>query len=73
MTSPHKERAKQVISADEPVTDSYVQTVPDKCDRIVWRGRYIHLSVGQETTPQPSEDEISSRTELCSSQKKPGG
>ena len=43
-------------SADEPVTDSYVQTVPDKCDRIVWRGRYIHLSVGQETTPQPSED-----------------
>ena len=41
---------------DEPVTDSYVQTVPDKCDRIVWRGRYIHLSVGQETTPQPSED-----------------
>ena len=44
-------------SADEPVTDSYVQTVPDKCDRIVWRGRYIHLSVGQETTPQPSADE----------------
>ena len=43
-------------SADEPVTDSYVQTVPDKCDRIVWRGRYIHLSVGQETTTQPSED-----------------
>ena len=44
-------------SADEPVTDSYVQTVPDKCDRIVWRGRYIHLSVGQETTPQPSYDD----------------
>ena len=43
-------------SADEPVTDSYVQTVPDKCDRIVWRGRYIHLSVGQETTPQPADD-----------------
>ena len=44
-------------SADEPVTDSYVQTVPDKCDRIVWRGRYIHLSVGQETTPQPADDD----------------
>lgn len=43
-------------SADEPVTDSYVQVVPDKCDRIVWRGRYIHLSVGQKTTPQPSYD-----------------
>lgn len=22
----------------EPLTDSYVQTVPDHCDRIVWRG-----------------------------------
>ena len=44
-------------SADGPVTDSYVQTVPDKCDRIVWRGRYSHLSVGQETTLQPSEDD----------------
>ena len=43
-------------SADVPMTDNYVQTVPDKCDRIVWRGRYTHLSVGQKTTPQPSED-----------------
>jgi len=25
-------------------TDGYVQTVPDKCDRIVWRNRYWHLS-----------------------------
>lgn len=30
-------------SAIAPLTDSYIQTVPDKCDRIVWRGRYYHL------------------------------
>ena len=24
-------------------TDGYVQPVPDKCDRIVWRNRYYHL------------------------------
>ncbi len=27
----------------EPTTDHFVQKVPDKCDRIVWRGKYIHL------------------------------
>lgn len=26
-----------------PLTDSYVQNVPDKCDRIVWRNNYYHL------------------------------
>lgn len=24
--------------------DGYVAQVPDKCDRITWRGRYYHLS-----------------------------
>ena len=24
-------------------TDGYVQPVPDKCDRIVWRNKYYHL------------------------------
>lgn len=28
-----------------PLTDSFVQTVPDKCDRIVWRGNYHHLPI----------------------------
>lgn len=28
---------------EEPLSESYIQTVPDKCDRIVWRGRYYHL------------------------------
>ena len=28
---------------EELATDHFVQRVPDKCDRIVWRGKYIHL------------------------------
>jgi len=34
----------------EPLTDSYIQTVPDRCDRIVWRNRYYHLPLS-ETAP----------------------
>jgi hypothetical protein len=30
-------------SATAPLSKDYVQTVPDKCDRIVWRGNYYHL------------------------------
>lgn len=30
-------------SVTAPATESYVQPVPDKCDRIVWRGHYYHL------------------------------
>ena len=33
------EQAEEV----EPLTNSYVQHVPDKCDRIIWRNQYIHL------------------------------
>lgn len=29
----------------DALTDTYVQQVPDKCDRIVWRGRYYHLPI----------------------------
>lgn len=29
----------------EPLTETYIQTVPDKCDRIVWRGAYHHLPI----------------------------
>lgn len=28
--------------------DSYVQRVPDKCDRVVWRNEYIHLPTKKE-------------------------
>ncbi len=27
----------------EPLSETYIQTVPDKCDRIIWRGHYYHL------------------------------
>ncbi len=40
------------VVAGEPLTDSYVQMVPDKCDRIVWRNHYYHLPL---TTPQPTQ------------------
>lgn len=29
----------------EALTDTYIQQVPDKCDRIVWRGSYYHLPI----------------------------
>ena len=29
----------------EPETESFVQTVPDYCERIVWKGTYIHLPI----------------------------
>lgn len=29
----------------EPLTTTYVQPVPDHCDRITWRGRYFHLPI----------------------------
>jgi len=30
-------------TAGEALTSSYVQRVPDQCDRIVWRGKYMNL------------------------------
>lgn len=44
-------RLRDIIEATpeyQPVTTSFVQVVPDKCDRIVWRNRYIHLPISQE-------------------------
>lgn len=40
--------------AGQPLTDSYVQMVPDKCDRIVWRNHYYHLP----PAPQPTQAHI---------------
>ena len=40
------------VSADPlPLTDTYVQPVPDKCDRITWRGQYYHLPVSSQSQP----------------------
>lgn len=40
--------------AGEPLTKSYVQVVPDKCDRIVWRNNYYHLPIKQQR-PQAAD------------------
>jgi hypothetical protein len=37
----------------EPLTSTYVQTVPDKCDRIVWRNHYYHLPINPAPVAQP--------------------
>ncbi len=38
-----------------PPTNSYVQVVPDKCDRIVWRGHYFHLPISSTSKPEQAE------------------
>ena len=48
-----RELANAPESEPEPLTDSFAQTVPDKCDRVVWRGHYYHLKEGTEK-PAPS-------------------
>jgi hypothetical protein len=42
--------------AQEPLTDGYVQLVPDKCDRIVWRTRYFHLPIAN--TPPAAQPAV---------------
>ena len=38
------QREKAELTKDaEPLSTTFIQTVPDKCDRIVWRGDYFHL------------------------------
>lgn len=33
------------MNGSNPPTEGFVQRVPDKCDRIVWRGDYYHLPI----------------------------
>lgn len=40
----------------EPLTDYYVQKVPDKCDRITWRGSYYALPL-----PELAGDNVPAR------------
>ena len=39
-----------------PLTSSFVQTVPDKCDRIVWRNNYYHLPMAAAPKAAPADD-----------------
>lgn len=41
--------------AGEPLTEGYVQIVPDKCDRIVWRNAYYHLPLAAAPTPDSKD------------------
>ena len=43
----------------EPLSKDYVQTVPDKCDRIVWRNRYYHLP--ELSSPSATADKDAER------------
>jgi hypothetical protein len=38
----------------------YIATVPDNCDRIIWRGRYHHLPL----TQQPAQQEINMNNQV---------
>lgn len=44
----------------EPLTDYYVQKVPDKCDRITWRGSYYALPelAGDNVLPELAGDNV---------------
>lgn len=43
--------SKDRTARAEALTTTYVQQVPDHCDRITWRGSYFHLPIA---TPQAS-------------------
>lgn len=40
-----------VAPASAPLTETYVQEVPDHCDRIVWRGYFYALPPGRPVQP----------------------
>ena len=46
------ERATPPAEQQAPATEGYVQPVPDKCDRITWRGRYYHLPLTEQAAPR---------------------
>ena len=46
---------RALCATAEPLTDTYVQRVPDKCDRIIWRNAYYDLPL---KVPQPVNDAI---------------
>ena len=48
--------AIEQMEKQETLTDSFVQQVPDKCDRIVWRGSYYHLPPAAQPAPVQEPD-----------------
>lgn len=47
-----------------PLTDTYVQKVPDKCDRIVWRGAYYGLPEMRTAEREPAAAPASAASPL---------
>jgi len=47
------------VPATSPLTENYIQNVPDKCDRIIWRNRFYHLPISVAEVPavEPVTDE----------------
>lgn len=41
-----------LMNSQELLSDNYIQTVPDKCDRIIWKGNYLHLPGMMPDTPK---------------------
>lgn len=44
--------ALEASQQEAPLTDTFVQPVPDKCDRIVWRNRYYQLPLAGKQEAQ---------------------
>jgi hypothetical protein len=50
----------------EPLSSNFIQTVPDRCDRILWRGNYYHLPIKTSVAqPQPADPHAALRTEYA--------
>jgi len=46
------------LEGSAPLTSGYVQSVPDKCDRITWRNRYYHLPIDAAAGAAPAQGEV---------------
>jgi hypothetical protein len=53
--NPYAEIAE--LKAQLPLSSNFIQTVPDKCDRIVWRNHYYHLPIKPATLTPISVDD----------------
>lgn len=52
---PELRAARQLNSEMQAIANGFVAQVPDKCDRIVWRGRYYHLPLAPSSTRVASD------------------
>lgn len=48
-----------------PLTESYIQSVPDRCDRIIWRGSYYCLPTSSTSEPLVDPTQSASAEEVA--------